>query len=829
MTYKKFCALCITIVSVVTRLTTINGFNLRLTVHNNGNYDLYINKQKWFSSGDVSFFSSNQLHTTVNGSLKLISAKEITTPNGASNSVGNSDTTSVGHSVGKSYDKLGNYVEYQLTYENENKEQMVNKLKLYDNFVIFNQFFPQELVGTSIGHADGLCTTFPSFVIDDSDGGDGYAHWVSWFYGRDVNAHSYGNDDENSYGNRHSGRSSSRRLLVAPGFQTPIFGEWNSRTMVSGGIGGTGVTAIYSNKDINSNNNSEQEDITVILSPMDNPMASSSLSPMPGLMNFGLMGNITKIPKDYETSFVMFVSSDGVHGGMDQWGELMRKYYNKHNSTVSREKDITLQYLGYTTDNGAYYYYNTEPNKNYEDTLIDLKAYADNNEIPYKYILLDSWWYYKSENLGVTDWSAMPDIFPNGLEYFYNKTNWLVQAHNRYWSNENIYSTTNDGDYYFINDREKGGAAPVEKQFWDYLLAEPSSKWGLVVYEQDWLFNEFYEYVGQMLESVHLGREWLLTMGAGAKTNNVNIQYCMPYIRHLLQSLEVEQVTQARASDDYVIPPYVGVDNWRIGGQSMLIDALGLAPSKDGFWSSAVQPNNPYGEDRYEPYSRLQSAVTTLSAGPVAIADGIGYSDRDLIMMSCMADGRLLQPSLPATLIDAAFVERSMHKGSGPDGEVWFAPSRISQHTFGSLFVADLQKDWNIRPVNLQYDLRRNEPKQMYFVHESNFTEPPAVWSNNKPLMLSACPSYSDFSVWTVSPVLSNGWSIAGERNKWVKMSPHRFIDIAIELDGIEVSIVGVVQESITVDFITPEAKVISVSCVFQTDKMKVSSSQGCL
>ena len=38
-------------------------------------------------------------------------------------------------------------------------------------------------------------------------------------------------------------------------------------------------------------------------------------------------------------------------------------------------------------------YYQTEPNKNYEDTLLDVKAYADNVSIPYRYILLDSWWW----------------------------------------------------------------------------------------------------------------------------------------------------------------------------------------------------------------------------------------------------------------------------------------------------------------------------------------------------------------------------------------------------------------------------------------------------
>jgi hypothetical protein len=48
-------------------------------------------------------------------------------------------------------------------------------------------------------------------------------------------------------------------------------------------------------------------------------------------------------------------------------------------------------------------------------------------------------------------------------------------------------------------------------------------------------------------------------------------QYCMPFARHLLASLEVGAVTQARASDDYK----PGDDQWAIGGQAVLFDALG--------------------------------------------------------------------------------------------------------------------------------------------------------------------------------------------------------------------------------------------------------------
>jgi len=79
------------------------------------------------------------------------------------------------------------------------------------------------------------------------------------------------------------------------------------------------------------------------------------------------------------------------------------------------DKDFTLQYLGYSTDNGAYYYYNVEPlsdgsDGNYEDTLLRVKDYADEESIPYKYVLIDSWWYYEGIHDGVTVWCVLRKI-----------------------------------------------------------------------------------------------------------------------------------------------------------------------------------------------------------------------------------------------------------------------------------------------------------------------------------------------------------------------------------------------------------------------------------
>lgn len=46
---------------------------------------------------------------------------------------------------------------------------------------------------------------------------------------------------------------------------------------------------------------------------------------------------------------------------------------------------ILYKYLGYWTDNGAYYYYNTEPGFDYERTMIDVGRYITDIGLPVRY------------------------------------------------------------------------------------------------------------------------------------------------------------------------------------------------------------------------------------------------------------------------------------------------------------------------------------------------------------------------------------------------------------------------------------------------------------
>ena len=89
-------------------------------------------------------------------------------------------------------------------------------------------------------------------------------------------------------------------------------------------------------------------------------------------------------------------------------------------------------------------------------------------------------------------------------------------------------------------------------------------------------------------------------------------------------------------------------------------------------------------------------AIACLSTGPVGPNDLVGKFNKTLIMMSCMLDGRLLKPQVPAMSIDAEFYEYSYNTGIGPHGNVWRAYTYHSGYYFYNIFANNLTMDYDL-------------------------------------------------------------------------------------------------------------------------------------
>lgn len=537
----------------------------------------------------------------------------------------------------------------------------------HQNAVVFRLTVPNGLYATSSGNADGVVTSFPSFVIPvhnvTSQRSLGYAHFAGYMAGN-----------------------------------YPQYGVWASDAAsswtLSGGIQNSGVMCIFSTADAAS----ASPVGAVVISPFSNFMAASLqkrqfVDEVDGARKtevaWGVMGNATYIPPGYIISWAVVgsitvsplptgdaVVAGSVNRAISEWGRFLRKAYNRDRHPHSR--DVTLQTLGYATDNGAYYYYYTAPYSTYEELMHALKAHWAEKGIPYNYLQLDSWWYYREDGKdtsgvplsGVTNWTAMPTIFPDGLPFvFANITQLPVMAHNRYYAEDTVYASNpqipiGPSDYTgktFEFAWGIGAGLPTSKDFWLNLFAI-NSNWGLKVYEQDWL-SMTTSAMPQLQNNVTFGRDWLKQMGEAAAESNLTIQLCMSFPRHVLQALESPSMTQARASNDYQPQAtIVDYDQWRIGESSMWIDAIGVAPSKDSFWTMPTSQYVPHYDPIFntsETRNRLESLASTMSNGPVQISDRIGFSDVSLIMRSCTKSGRLLRPDAAATPIDRSFLYRA--------------------------------------------------------------------------------------------------------------------------------------------------------------------------
>ena len=87
------------------------------------------------------------------------------------------------------------------------------------------------------------------------------------------------------------------------------------------------------------------------------------------------------------------------------------------------------------------------------------------------------------------------------------------------WSADNVYRSTYDFAV------EPPLALPLEQRFWDDLLRN-ASDWGMIVYEQDWLYTEFLGLNATLQSSATGARKWLTQMATAASRVGVTIQYC---------------------------------------------------------------------------------------------------------------------------------------------------------------------------------------------------------------------------------------------------------------------------------------------------------------
>ena len=396
---------------------------------------------------------------------------------------------------------------------------------------------------------------------------------------------------------------------------------------------------------------------SIVFGPLDHFMiAFTKQDPM---ISHGLEGMIKEIPPGYTHSSLIFFTK-GINKAIVDWCALLQKYHGTQ--PKDPYADPVVANLGFWTQNGAYYYYRKEKGMNYEQTILQASQIFKKSNIPFKYFQLDSWWYQKDMKTfwkyppfrwlgrligggafgGTILWEAIPEEFPNGLKALQEKVGLHFACHARWFSPKSPYIQK------YKCAIGKSAVLPMEPRFWEDLMRE-SAKWGLIMYEQDWLRNTFSR-IPLLQEEVSAAESWLTWMAEAAQRNRISIQYCMAPSGAFLYALKLPAITHARVTGDYSARVTKQFYYPHFSQTNILAWGAGIWPSLDCYLTTWT-PHRLYREK----YPDQMTLLSNLGGGVICPADKAECVNRELLLKTCNEEGLLLKPDRPITANDLMF------------------------------------------------------------------------------------------------------------------------------------------------------------------------------
>jgi hypothetical protein len=379
-------------------------------------------------------------------------------------------------------------------------------------------------------------------------------------------------------------------------------------------------------------------------------------------------GDLDAVPAGFASELALW-GGRGVRETLEAWGAFLQARHGTRRPT--RYADAALGRLSYWTDNGAVYWYRTEPGRGVGGTLAAVTEGLRKEGVPVHAVELDSWFYPHEVTrpldapeidvppTGCIAWEPRPDALPDGVDGLRARLgNPPLILHARHFSSRSPYFVRapawRDGDR----------AHPEDPAFFDALFAQAEA-WGAIQVEQDWLVECFLGVRG-LRERPGRARAWQEGLDRAAAEHGLSLHWCMATPADFLQTLTLPRVEAIRTSGDYrYVLGSASLWCWFLYG-SAFARALGLWPYKDVFLS------NPDGAGRDgDPHAELEALLAALSAGPVGIGDALGRTCREIVMRTCREDGVLVKPDLPLAPLERCYRTHA-HLGAAPlVAETW--------------------------------------------------------------------------------------------------------------------------------------------------------------
>ncbi|HZI30903.1 MAG TPA: hypothetical protein VFF11_01110, partial [Candidatus Binatia bacterium] len=367
---------------------------------------------------------------------------------------------------------------------------------------------------------------------------------------------------------------------------------------------------------------------TFIISAATNYMVASTVMNGTGSISCGINSAITQLPAGF-THRAILVAQNGINQAYTTWGHALVALGGK--TPPANDAAIELDKLGYWTDNGAAYYYNTNPPLGIQNTLFAIKDEFASKGAPLSYVQLDSWWYEKagcqcwSSTSGTYLYQADPTLFPTDLIGFQQQLGLPLITHARWIDSSSPY----------VGQYTMSANVITDPTYWndrmDYLKGS-----GVITFEQDWLSANGIP----AMSLTNGGSAYLGNMQAAAAAHGVNLQYCMLQAKEYLQSSLYSNLMTIRVSYDIF-----GSARWReFIFDSRLAQAMGTWPWTDEFRSAETR----------------NVLIATLSAGPVGTGDALGTVNAANLAQSVRPDGVIVKPDVPLVPTDTTYVNDAL-------------------------------------------------------------------------------------------------------------------------------------------------------------------------
>jgi hypothetical protein len=347
---------------------------------------------------------------------------------------------------------------------------------------------------------------------------------------------------------------------------------------------------------------------------------------------------------------------------------------------------------------------------------------------------------------------------------------------------------------------------------------------GMASFESDFM-NQNINCVDEFVQSTTAADDFLRGMAEAADDLKIPIQWCYATPNEVFASLDLPSVTNFRVSFDYCYG-----QSYDIGESSLLVWALGAAPSKDTLWTTSNNrtetPGCTWTPDHEDVAAELHVVLALLSTGPVGISDGIGLTDKVLVDRMIAKDGTLLQPSKPITAIDSSFLYHPKPKGylygTHGLGNSWiFVSFQLKEQFFVGLrdffprvnveestltsrshllayrfFDSDSQciagkdaiKSGCVNMTSLEYT---NHNQTVFVAPASKFESPGSDLAPHLVTVWKGCPE--------------SGVFLLGELEKYVALSLKRFMSVICTPKGVTSSLRGTLGETIRLTFLLPQ------------------------